>query len=201
MPSGKKWGVDYNAPVTLTFIFICGAELVANRISGDILTLNLFSCFRTSLLDPLQYLRLFTHVFGHTGIDHFLGNALILLITAPMIEEKYGSRDVFYMILITTLITGLSHIIFFGDTLLLGASGICFMFILLSSFANLGRHRIPMTFIFVLVLYLGREIVSMVTIDDNVSRITHILGGICGALFGFFVKTSKKSVSRRQDAR
>ncbi|MDY4507258.1 MAG: rhomboid family intramembrane serine protease [Candidatus Faecousia sp.] len=37
-------------------------------------------------------MRCFTHVFGHVGFDHFLGNAMCLLLIGPMLEEKYGSK-------------------------------------------------------------------------------------------------------------
>ena len=183
--TGKHFGVDYNAPVTLSFILLCVLLHVLNAMTGDFLITDYFACFRTGFLDPLQYMRLFTHVLGHADLSHLMGNALIILITAPMIEEKYGSRDVFFMILITAFVTGLSHTLFFGDKLLLGASGIAFMFILLSSFANVQKRRIPLTFILVVLLYIGQEIVAMCTVTDNVSRITHIIGGMCGAAFGF----------------
>ena len=43
---------------------------------------------------------------------------------------------------------------------------------------------IPITLILVLVLYLGNEIVDGVMLSDNISQLTHIIGGICGAVLG-----------------
>ena len=44
---------------------------------------------------------------------------------------------------------------------------------------------IPLTLILVVVLYLGGELVDAVSVRDNVSQLTHIIGGLCGAGFGF----------------
>jgi len=43
---------------------------------------------------------------------------------------------------------------------------------------------IPITLILVLILYLGSEIVDGVMLKDNVSQLTHIIGGVCGAVLG-----------------
>jgi len=41
-----------------------------------------------------------------------------------------------------------------------GASGVVFMFILLSSFVNFKKGRIPITFILVVIIYLGGEVMN-----------------------------------------
>jgi membrane associated rhomboid family serine protease len=101
-----------------------------------------------------------------------------------MLEEKYGSSSIAMMILITAAVTGIFNILFF-KTALLGASGIAFMMILLGSFVNIERGKIPLTFILVVVIFIGREIVEGLFIQDNISQLTHIAGGVCGAFFGF----------------
>jgi uncharacterized membrane protein YdcZ (DUF606 family) len=85
---------------------------------------------------------------------------------------------------ITALVTGLFNVFFFS-TGLLGASGIVFMMILLASFTNFKRGEIPLTFILVLALYLGRELANSFT-RNNISEFAHMVGGFCGSLFGFF---------------
>ena len=42
--------------------------------------------------------------------------------------------------------------------------------------------------VLVLLLYLGGEIVDGITLRDNVSQLTHIIGGICGALLGISMR-------------
>ena len=109
---------------------------------------------------------------------------MLILLVGPMLEEKYGSKKLLGMIVFTAFITGLINIIFF-DTALLGASGIAFMLILLSSFANIKQGGIPLTLILVAVAYIGNEIINGLISQDNISQLTHIIGGICGCGLGF----------------
>lgn len=112
---------------------------------------------------------------------------LIILLVGPVLEEKYGSKNIFFMILCTALITGVFNIIFFPRVALLGASGIAFMFIVLVSFVNVKRDTIPLTFILVIVLYLAGEIYNGIFASDNIAQITHIIGGVLGGLFGYIL--------------
>ena len=110
--------------------------LLLGVFSGGSTTALLFAVYRTSLKNPLFYLRLFTHVLGHANIQHFVNNFILILLIGPMMEEKYGSKNMVLMMVFTAFITGLVNVIFFNN-MLLGASGIVFMLILLSSFANI----------------------------------------------------------------
>ena len=132
---------------------------------------------------PEWYFRMLSHVVGHANWEHLFGNFTLILLVGPILEEKYGSRDLMVMMVVTALITGVLQLIFFNSALL-GASGIAFMMILLSSFTNSGVGKIPLTFILVVVLFLGREIWSAFE-NDNISQFTHIIGGVLGAFFGF----------------
>ena len=114
-----------------------------------------------------------------------IGNMLMLLVVGPPCEARYGSGRLGLAMLATALVSGLLHWALFPGTALLGASGIVFMLIILSSFAGAGRGELPLTLLLVLVLYLGGELVSMLTVRDNISHLSHILGGLCGAGFGF----------------
>ena len=44
----------------------------------------------------------------------------------------------------------------------------------------------------VAALYLGSEIADGLTKTDNVSHLTHIVGGVCGIVFGFRLARAKK---------
>jgi len=178
--------IQYNAPVTLTFALIALAALGAGQLTNGGSTVMLFSVYRSPATDPLMYLRLFTHVIGHADITHYFNNFLIILLVGPMLEEKYGSRAFIFMILITAFVTGVINMAFFNMGLL-GASGIVFMLILLSSFVNLKKGRLPVTFILVLIVFIGREVIDGIYLSDNVSRLSHIIGGFCGAMLGFIL--------------
>lgn len=119
-----------------------------------------------------------------------MNNFLIILLVGPMLEMKYGSKCMLQMIVITAFATGVLNVIFF-DTALLGASGIAFMLIILSSFVNIKKGSIPLTLLLVASLYLGREIVEGITAQDNISQFAHIAGGICGGVFGFTLKSGR----------
>ncbi len=177
--------ISYNAPLTLTFSICSLILLLLNNYTSGLSNLYYFSVYRSSINEPAFFLRLFGHVLGHANWDHLLSNVLLLLILGPMLEEKYGTKKMFIMVLWTALITGLVNLLLFPH-MLLGASGIVFMMIVLSSFSNNGRKTdIPLTMIFVMILYIGRELVASWVMTDNISRITHVTGGIVGAWFGF----------------
>lgn len=110
---------------------------------------------------------------------------MLLLIVGPMLEEKYGSVNLLFVILITAIVTGVVNFVFFPNVRLLGASGVVFAFILLSSFASMRAGSIPMTFLLVAIIYIGGQLYDGIFVQDNVSNLTHILGGAVGSLFGY----------------
>lgn len=176
--------IHYNAPVILTFALISTAVTIVGSVTGNNFTQLFFSVSPDmSFLNPITYFRLFSHIAGHANWDHLVGNFSLILLIGPLLEEKYSSPLMFVMIMTTALVTGLLNIFLF-NTGLYGASGIVFMLILLSSFANLRSGHIPLTFIIVVCLFLGKEVVSAFQ-NDNISQFAHIIGGICGSFFGY----------------
>ncbi len=180
----RKFFIDYNAPVTLTFSLICLLVLVAHYYTGGISTRSFFMTWRGNLFNPLTYVRLVTYVFGHAGWEHFIGNIMYILILGPMIEEKYGSKKLIEMMLITAVVGGIANAILFPNVALCGASGIVFMMIVLASATSFESGQIPLTMILVLIIYVGGEISDALTANDNISQLAHIAGGVCGAIFG-----------------
>ena len=176
--------IQYNAPVVLTFSLFSLGALLLGMATGERSIWLLFCVYRAPLTDPLTYVRMFGHVLGHAGYSHFISNIMLLLVVGPPLEEKYGSRRLLVCILLTALVSGLVQFVFFPGTALLGASGIVFMMIVLS-LAGMREGAIPLTLILVVVLYLGGEVVDAVTAQDSVSQLTHIVGGLCGAVLGF----------------
>ena len=147
--------LQYNAPVTLTFFFLSLASLALGHLTNGWTTYHLFSVYRSSLADPLFFVRLFGHVLGHAGWDHFIGNMLLFLVIAPPLEERYGSRTLLSGILMTALVSGILQCVLFPSSALLGASGFVFMLIMLSSLAGSRNGGIPITLILVGALYLA----------------------------------------------
>jgi membrane associated rhomboid family serine protease len=178
--------IQYNAPVTLTFALVSLAVLGLAQITGGASTRLLFSVYQAPLTDPLMYVRLVGHVLGHADITHYFNNFVLVLLVGPMLEEKYGAKWMAIMMLVTAFVTGLLFMLV-SKNALLGASGIVFMMILLSSFTNLQKGRIPLTLILALIIFIGREALTGATTESNISHLAHIAGGLCGALFGFFL--------------
>jgi membrane associated rhomboid family serine protease len=178
--------VKYNAPTVLTFTFICAVVLILSQTILPGLASYWFMIPRGGFVpgNPRCWVSLFTHVAGHANWTHLISNFSFILLIGPILEENYGSLSLLFMILITALVTGILNMLFF-HTALMGASGVVFMMILLASFTNFTKGEIPLTFILVLVLYLGRELFNSFS-NDNISQFAHIVGGFCGSLFGFF---------------
>ena len=187
----KKIKISYNAPIVLSFVLLCLCATVAGVVTNHALTERFFSVYRSSLLNPLTYVRCFTHVLGHGGYDHFIGNAMYLLLMGPMLEEKYGAKVILKVILFTALVTGLIHSALWGGSALCGASGVVFAFIVLSSFTAFKEGEIPLTFILVVILFIGKEIYNGFTVIDNISNLTHILGGVVGSVAGYSLNRKK----------
>ena len=154
-----KLELQYNSPVILTFFLLSLLVLFLDQWTDGWTTMHLFCVYRSSLKDPLFYIRLFGHVLGHAGWEHFLNNMLLLLVVGPPMEEKYGSKA------------------------LLG--GIVFMLIMLSSLAGFSGG-IPVTMLLVAALYFGQQVYDIIFVHDNVANFMHIVGGLCGTAFGYY---------------
>ena len=199
MYSGNKKGLrlSFNAPVTLTFVALCVVVRLAGVLTKSRSDYLVFSVGGSSFLEPLTYVRLFTHVLGHADWNHLLNNMMYILLLGPMIEEKYGARNTVLVILATAVVTGLIHMLVSPRTLLLGASGVVFAFILISSITVRENRTIPVTFILVAVIYLGQQLYQGFFVNDDVSQITHIAGGAVGSVLGFLLsRTSDKQKDR-----
>lgn len=188
----KKPIITFNSPIVLGFVMACFVVTIFGIISGGRITRLLFMTYRSSLKNPLTYLRFFTYVLGHSGWSHFAGNAAYLLLLGPMLEEKYGAPMLGRIILITAFVTSLINFIFFPNVALCGASGIVFAFIILASFTGFKDGEIPLTFILVAVLYIGQQIIEGIAITDNVSNMAHIIGGVVGAVVGYRLNVHSK---------
>ncbi len=190
----KKFKISYNAPITLTFVIICFIATILGVITRDAVIRVLFMTYRDSLANPMTYLRLVTHIFGHSGWSHFIGNASYLLLLGPMLEEKYGAKGILMIMGITAVVTALVNYIMFPNMGLCGASGVVFAFILLASFTGFREGELPLTFILVAAIFLGQQVVEGVAFHDNISNMAHIVGGIVGAAFGYILNKKNTTI-------
>jgi len=183
----KVTKLHYNSPLILTFSFLC---IVCYYLLDFLQSLNSpFFVLRSSFsfVKISDYSSVFLYVLNHANPEHLFGNLTFILLLGPILEEKYGRKKLFYMIVVTTLATAILNIIFF-NTGLIGASGIVFMLIILISFVNVEDGRVPLTFIMVFVLFISKEVYASFE-NDQISQFAHIIGGILGAIFGFTNKS------------
>jgi rhomboid protease GluP len=183
--------IRYNSPVILTFTIASTVILLLDGALGHGLTPRYFIVYPDFDGSALSFIRLMTHVLGHKNWAHLVGNFVFILLIGPILEEKYRSGPLLLMLLITALTTGILNVLLF-PTALMGASGIVFMLIILSSFTNFRAGEVPITFILIVVLFLTKELTDIFT-NDDVSQFAHIIGGICGSAFGFLIIRSRRA--------
>ena len=171
--------IKFNSPVILSFVFISLISLLLGLVTNNASTKLFFSVYRSSPINPLNY----------------INNMLLILVVGPLLEEKYGSANIVLIIIATAFFSGIANMIMFPQTKLLGASGVVFAFILLSSITSFDQGKIPLTFLLVAVIYIGGQILSAIMVQDNISNTTHIIGGIIGSVFGYFINNRGNSKS------
>lgn len=176
---------DYNAPVILTYFFICLIILMIDKLCKGKFIATFFTTYKNdSLLNPLTYFKLMSHSLGHTDWDHLYSNFIKILLIGPLIEEKYGSINLLIAMIITSLIIGIINKLF-GKGGILGASGVAYMLILLSSFVNMENGKIPITLTLIILFFVVDEVIKLFRRKkDGVSHLGHITGAICGVVFG-----------------
>ncbi|MBN1524682.1 MAG: rhomboid family intramembrane serine protease [Spirochaetales bacterium] len=184
--------IRYNAPVILTFSIASTAimgvasiipEFMGNFVvPGNTYPFNFFS---------LDVLRLVSYTVGHGGWEHLFGNISFMLLIGPILEEKYGSARILLMMILTAVASGLVNVFFLSSSSL-GASGIVFMLILLISITNVKKGEIPLTLIAVILIFVTKEIFSMLFETNNVNEEAHLIGGFFGGMFGLLFAREKK---------
>ena len=194
--------IRYNAPTVLSFTLLCALVMVLSETLLPNLNKYLFMVPGRKDFNPvnlLNWIMLFTHVLGHANWEHLIGNFTLILLIGPMLEENHGSTRLLLMMGITALVTGILNVLLFPSALM-GASGIVFMMILLSSFTNFSKGEVPLTFILVLFLYMGIQVLNSFK-TNNISEFAHIIGGLCGSIFGFLFSIKSTEHGGRKRSR
>ena len=181
--------ITYNSPVILTFTIV---SFVIMLISVGIHDLTPYLALDAGFdWASADYYRLLTYTCVHafkdfkmqTDFSHFISNFTIILLIGPVLEEKFGSKKILLMMVFTAVVTGLLNTVFFSNGII-GASGVALMMVILGSFTNYSKGDLPLTFIFISLLFLGNELVSSFS-SQQISHFAHVMGGITGGIFGF----------------
>lgn len=177
---------SYNSLVIISYFLICFLFFILNVISKDKVN-SFFACRRGNIFNPLFYIRLIFSGLCHVDWNHFKNNFLIILLIGPMLEEKYGSLNLFYMLLSTSLASGIFHLIFYKSSTV-GASDNVFMMVVLCSIVNITAGKIPITLILIVLFYVIDEVLGIFKKKkDGISHDSHIIGAICGFVFGYLI--------------
>ncbi len=144
---------------------------------------------------PLSYFRLILYVFGFASPQLLITDLIFIMLLGPAIEERYGSVVIAIMMAVSALFSGVLNVCF-SKVSLRGASCIIFMLIFLNSFMSLSKKKIPVSFLFMVILYVLREYFEKS--GGVVVILICIAGGLCGSLFAFL--TSPKARAEKKAA-
>lgn len=208
--------ISYNAPVTLTFSLLCIVLFILDTFAfkGRLIPIA-FTCpgkigstIAFNFKNPVDYIRLFSHVLGNTSWTSLFLNFAFILLLGPILEERYGSPIVALTIGVAALVTGVFNACLL-PTVMTGSGSIVLLMILLASVSSLDKKEVPLTFLFVFILYCaylmyetyprsGTESKSFGHFMQlNIPTFINLAGGVCGSLFGFLVAPKKSRVNKR----
>lgn len=63
---------------------------------------------------------------------------------------------------------------------------------MLASFTDFREGEIPITFILVAAIFIGQQVYEDIAVQNNVSNMAHIVGGIVGAIIGYGLNMKTK---------
>lgn len=105
--------ITFNVPVVLCLVAISFFAMLCNYITAGTSNKLLFMTYHSSALSPMTWVRAFTHIFGHADWEHLISNMSYLLLLGPMLEEKYTSKTLAGIVVITAFATSLVNYVFF----------------------------------------------------------------------------------------
>lgn len=214
----------YDAPATLTFALACiilfalDSLVFKQKLTSLILTSPIAggsggatgsalgvagaaaSNLAFSASNPLSYLRLFLYALGAASGEILVCNMIFVLLLGPSMEERYGTVVIGIMIFVSALFSGVLNACF-CKTPLNGCEAIIFMMIFLNSFVSLSKKKIPLSFVFVFILFVLRGILSADFKADSsavIQIIINVAGGLCGSLFAFLTSPKAKAAKKSE---
>lgn len=144
-----------------------------------------------SLVANGQYYRLFTYMFTHGGISHFMCNTFTIFIIGSRLEKYIGHNKFLFIYIVSGIIAGIVSLFALPNGVSVGASGAIFGIIggLLCLIKN-KKHSIGGFDYSVAVLYAIIGVGSGFMIP-NVDNFAHIGGLIAGLFVSVLLKIGK----------
>jgi GlpG protein len=97
--------ISNNAPVTLGFAFVSFVQILVASLTHGAGTSLFVSPHTFDFFSIQSWFASVLHVVGHANFEHFSGNILFIMLLGPMVEEKYGSTQLLFMIIGTAIAT------------------------------------------------------------------------------------------------
>lgn len=216
----KKFRVTYDAPITLSFIFITAIIFILDQfaLKGSLSEKILICSGRTNgysfdYTSPLSYVRIFAHVFHANNWINMLSNATFLLLLGPVLEERYGSIAIALTLFLSSLISGV--LATFSPIPVSGPSAIIFLFILLSTITSFEKRNLSLSSILLFILYsafvlsqgygnnlslfTGNKII--IFFKANIPSFMSLIAGILGSIAGFLTapKATKSAKQKKTE--
>jgi membrane associated rhomboid family serine protease len=193
--------LSVEAPVVVGFVSMCVLLHLLNItiLPGISFFFGVDDFF--SFTNPLQYIRLLTHIFGHDGMAHLRGNISHLLLVGPSAEAAFGSKETLQIMVLVAVSSGIAHI-FLGrnNSRQLGASGVVFALILLNSLVSAKAGKVPLSFLLTACLWIGDELWKLFFSRDATSHHAHLTGAIVGTIAGYLIHQKKEEERTRNIA-
>jgi len=173
---------------TYAIIILCGLILALMEMNGGSgRTYNLLrfgAVFRPLVMENREYYRLFSAMFIHIGLAHYLSNALGMFIIGLRAEKYFGSLK-FGLIYILSGLFGNLLCLFTVEGVLAGASGAVFGAegALLALILKTGRPADGFTPLFILIFVTAGLCFS--ALFPNVANYAHAGGLVCGFALGW----------------
>ncbi len=152
-----------------------------------------------AVLQRGQFYRIFSSVFVHASLYHFLNNALGIYIFGSRIERVYGKFNMLMTFMLAAIIGNILTILLLPDTLSVGASGGVFGLLGLALGVTLVNRNVLLGLDFNTIAIMSVVTVSASFIEPNVNFVAHIFGLVVGLLISiyFVFDDIKKLVTKR----
>jgi rhomboid protease GluP len=139
-PLGGGRNFRWNSPVILAFCVIVFFVHLAYQTTLYYSVSSTFSVPQNfDWRNPAHYLSLFLYIFGDNGRwDQISTPMLLIVIVGPITEERLGSIQLAFVILITSFIVGLVDVTLFRGGLF-GPLCIAYLLIFLATFVNVKK--------------------------------------------------------------
>lgn len=216
---------SYDAPITLTFVFLSIFLCILNSVAFKGNLDNYFLASPTSaggtmpfdLKNFASYVKLIFYFLGAAGWTSLFANLLFVLLLGPQIEEYYGSVIIGIMMIVSSLFSGVLNACFCKMPLQ-GPLSVVFMLIFLNAFISFSKKKVPFSFFAVFILYIlflifemksvkqsalstdGKEIlVNVFTSGEIALKIAVCFaGGLCGSLFAFLASPKTRATKKSE---